>query len=146
MMNAELVAADDQRIIIPIVYRNNYLAALKAMTDDSRGEPLIRTLEFAQRYAAAIPFDVFDEANFVMARTKAFIKPNQTDDVGLRLRILSNRAAPGGGRPLPASSRNQTEIRGEVGIRRQARPVGGPGSKNRSARPAASENLQRSTE
>ena len=89
MMNAELVAADDQRIIIPIVYRNNYLAALKAMTDDSRGEPLIRTLEFAQRYAAAIPFDVFDEANFVMARTKAFIKPNQTDDVGLRLRILS---------------------------------------------------------
>ena len=30
MMNAELVAADDQRIIIPIVYRNNYLAALKA--------------------------------------------------------------------------------------------------------------------
>jgi hypothetical protein len=65
------------------------LAALKAMTNDFRGEPLIRTLEFAQRYAAAIPFDVFDEANFVMARTNAFIKPNQADDVGLRLRIPS---------------------------------------------------------
>jgi hypothetical protein len=89
MMNAELVAAGEQRIIVPIVYRNNYLSALKAMSNDSHGRALIRTLEFAQRYTASIPFGSFDEANFVMARTAAFLKSNEAEDEGLRLRIPS---------------------------------------------------------
>jgi fido (protein-threonine AMPylation protein) len=89
MMNAEFVAAGEQRIIVPIVYRNNYLSALKAMSNDSHGRALIRTLEFAQRYAASIPFDSFDEANFVMARTNAFLKSNEAEDAGLRLRLPS---------------------------------------------------------
>jgi fido (protein-threonine AMPylation protein) len=89
MMNAELVSAGEQRIVIPIVYRNNYLAALKALSNNSDGRPLVRVLEFAQRYAAAIPFDSFDEANFVMARTNAFMKPNEADDIGVRLRLPS---------------------------------------------------------
>ena len=31
MMNAELVAANQARVIIPTVYRNNYLSGLKAL-------------------------------------------------------------------------------------------------------------------
>jgi hypothetical protein len=87
MMNSELVAAGEQRIIIPIVYRNNYIAALKALSNDSHGEPLARVLEFAQRYAAVIPFENFDEANFVMARTNAFLRPDEADEAGVRLRL-----------------------------------------------------------
>lgn len=89
MMNAELVAASEQRIIIPIVYRNNYLAALKSLSNHSDGRPLIRVLDFAQRYTAAIPFDSFDEANFVMARTNAFMKPHEADELGIRLHLPS---------------------------------------------------------
>ena len=85
MMNSELVAAGEQRIIIPIVYRNNYIAALKAISNDGSTEPLIRVLDFAQRYALAIPFEAFDKANFVLARTNAFLKPEEAEEAGVRL-------------------------------------------------------------
>jgi len=87
MMNAELVAEGEQRIIIPIIYRNNYIAALKALSNDGRGEPLARVLEFAQRYTGAIPFEPFDKANVVLARTNAFLKPEEAEEVGLRLTL-----------------------------------------------------------
>jgi hypothetical protein len=87
MMNAELVAAGEQRIIIPIVYRNSYIAALKAISNDGSAEPLIRVLDFAQRYALAVPFDTFDKANFVLARTNAFLKPEEAEEAGVRLTI-----------------------------------------------------------
>lgn len=85
MMNAELIAAGEQRIIIPIVYRNNYIAALKALSNDARGDPLVRVLDYAQRYTLAIPFEAFDKANFVMARTHAFLKPDEAEEAGVRL-------------------------------------------------------------
>ena len=34
MMNAELVATAKSRIIVPTAYRNNYLAALKALSQE----------------------------------------------------------------------------------------------------------------
>lgn len=55
MMNAELAAADQVRILIPIVYRSNYLSALRALSINAHPEPIIKTLVFAQRYVAAIP-------------------------------------------------------------------------------------------
>jgi hypothetical protein len=53
MMNAELAAADQVRVLIPIVYRWNYLAALRALSCNAWPEPIIKTLAFAQRYVAA---------------------------------------------------------------------------------------------
>jgi len=54
MMNAELSAAGEWRIIIPTVYRNNYLVALKALSQSNIPEPLIRMLDFAWQWATAI--------------------------------------------------------------------------------------------
>jgi len=54
MMNAELVAGGEERIIIPTFYRANYLSALKALSQTNVPEPLIRTLGFAQRWTAAV--------------------------------------------------------------------------------------------
>jgi Fic family protein len=34
MMNAELVAAGESRIIVPTIYRNNYLMALTALSQN----------------------------------------------------------------------------------------------------------------
>lgn len=53
MMNAELIAADQQKIIIPTVYRNNYLAALKALTHNYQSDPLIRILDFGPKVCAS---------------------------------------------------------------------------------------------
>ena len=54
MMNAELVAEGQARIIIPTIFRDNYLSSLKALSLNSRFEPLIRTLDFAQNYTSHI--------------------------------------------------------------------------------------------
>ena len=85
MMNAELVAADEQRIIIPTVFRNNYLSSLKALTHNGLPEPIIRTLDFAQRYTRSVNWDEFEEARRQLRLTNAFLDPNDADETGKRL-------------------------------------------------------------
>ena len=87
MMNAELAAAGQVRVLIPIVYRSNYLAALRALSGNAWPEPIIKTLVFAQRYVAAIPWDDLEGALAVLTRTNAFVRPEEGDDEGIRLRI-----------------------------------------------------------
>lgn len=87
MMNAELAAAQQVRVLIPIIYRSNYLSALRAMSANAWPEPVIKTLAFAQRYAAAVPWDDLKKAIEVLQRTNAFIRPEEGDEQGIRLRI-----------------------------------------------------------
>ncbi|HEX3481521.1 MAG TPA: Fic family protein [Kofleriaceae bacterium] len=51
MMNAELVSAGQPTIIIPTVYREDYLLALRALTRRHRPAPLIEALVKAQRFS-----------------------------------------------------------------------------------------------
>lgn len=85
MMNAELVAGGEQKIIIPIVYRNNYLTALKSMTHNGHTAPLIRTLDFAQQYTNAINWSDFAGAREMLERTNAFMDATEADNQGIRL-------------------------------------------------------------
>jgi hypothetical protein len=85
MMNAELVAAGESRIVVPTVYRNNYLVALKALSQNGMAGALIRMLDFAQRYTAAVDFSTVERAHFVLDRTHAFADPNEADAAGIRL-------------------------------------------------------------
>jgi len=85
MMNAELVAAGENRIIVPNVYRNNYLMALKALSQNGIAAALLRTMDFAQRYTAAVDFTDLDRARFILDRTHAFLDPNEADAAGIRL-------------------------------------------------------------
>jgi hypothetical protein len=87
MMNAELVASAESRIIVPTVFRNNYLAALKALSQNRITGAIIRTLDFAQRYTAAVDFADLDRARLVLDRTHAFIDPNEADTAGIRLML-----------------------------------------------------------
>ena len=87
MMNAELAAAQQTRVLIPIVYRSNYLSSLRALSGNAWPEPIIRTLVFSQRYVAAVPWDEFEAAVSVLSRTNAFVRPEEGDDKGIRLRI-----------------------------------------------------------
>jgi hypothetical protein len=85
MMNAELVATDEQRIIIPTVFRNNYISALKALSQSGKSSPLIQVLDFAQRYTASIRWHAFDTARAELQATHAFMDANEAEDRSIRL-------------------------------------------------------------
>lgn len=87
MMNSELVHGGEVRLIIPTVFRNNYLAALKAATNNSTFDALVAVLRFAQRYTARIDFSSRGSAERELERTNAFRDPTEADDYGIRLQM-----------------------------------------------------------
>jgi hypothetical protein len=87
MMNAELVAAGEQRIIIPTIYRGNYLTALKAISNRASVEPLIRMLDYAQRFTLGVDWTDFDRAEAELREVHAFMDSNEADESGIRLRL-----------------------------------------------------------
>lgn len=76
MTNAQLAIGDQERIIIPIVYRDDYLAALRAMTNNANPVPLIRMMDYAQAYTHSIDWRDLDTARAMLERTNAFSDPN----------------------------------------------------------------------
>lgn len=87
MMNAELVAADEERIVIPTVYRANYLSALKALSRNGPPEPLIRMLDYAQKWTAAVDWCTVEETRHELDACNAFLDSNVADEEGRRLRM-----------------------------------------------------------
>lgn len=77
MMNAELVAAGLRRIIIPTVFRDDYLGALRALS--RKGEPSIylRILDRAQEFSASIAFSDFAAAQRALTSANAFKDPKE---------------------------------------------------------------------
>lgn len=82
MMNAELIAGGQRRILIPTVYREDYLLALRALSRDQRAEPLLRMLDKAQEFTAQIEFDDLQQALAVLETCRAF---ESDPDVILRM-------------------------------------------------------------
>lgn len=93
LMNAELTAAGQQRIVIPLPYRDNYLQGLRALSRSGDPRPVVRVLDFAQRYAAAIDWSDLETAKRELAQTNAFVPPDVAEEKGLRL-VLPEGAAP----------------------------------------------------
>ena len=87
MMNADLVAAGECRIIVPTVYRNNFLSSLKALSLNGITGAIARTLDFAQRYTLAIDFTDVETAHDMLVRTHAFVDANEADAAGIRLKL-----------------------------------------------------------
>ena len=87
MMNAELVSAGEERIIIPTVFRGNYLTALKALSLNGLAQPIVRTLDFAQRWVTAIQWRDLDGTRHKLECCNALMDSNDADERGLRLRL-----------------------------------------------------------
>jgi Fic family protein len=87
MMNSELVAAGEQRIVIPTVYRDEYLGSLRALSHNRHADPLIRVLDFAQRYTQSIDYADFEHARELLESSDAFVEPADAEREGLRLQI-----------------------------------------------------------
>lgn len=77
MMNAELVAAGEHRIIIPSVYRNNHMMGLRGMSTNGNAHGLIASLDFAQRYTAAVDYSTLDIAREMLTASNAFREADQ---------------------------------------------------------------------
>ena len=87
MMNAELAAGGEERIVIPTVYRDDYLTALRALSTGARPGPLIEALEHAQRWTAAVDWGSVEAARRELERCNAFLTTEERDATGQGLRM-----------------------------------------------------------
>lgn len=82
MMNAELVSGGETRIFIPMVFRADYMGALRELTRNGRPDVLLRMLDRAQAFASEIDFERLDRAEEQLRRCNAF---READEARLRL-------------------------------------------------------------
>ena len=87
MMNAELVAAGQARIIVPSVFRNEYLGSLKRLSNHGDPGPFVRVLEVCQQLVTRIAFDDFEAARAALDACNAFEQPSD----GVKLRLPPDR-------------------------------------------------------
>ncbi len=93
MMNAELVSAGEERIIIPTVFRGKYLSALKAISLNSQPQPIVRTLDFARKWVMAVDWGELEVTRRVLTDLHAFVDPADADERGIRLRLRDGLAS-----------------------------------------------------
>ncbi|HCE55811.1 MAG: Fic family protein [Lutibacter sp.] len=72
MMNAELVKAEQTRIIIPTVYRDDYLGALRRLTRQQDPLAYIKMLQRAQEFSAILKADNIEELESQLESSNAF--------------------------------------------------------------------------
>ncbi len=74
MMNAELVKAGQSKIIIPTVFRDDYMGALRKLTRQSETGPYIRMLQKAQEFSENIFGDDMNEMRDYLEKCNAFLE------------------------------------------------------------------------
>lgn len=84
MMNAELVKANQTRIIIPTVYRDDYLGALRRLTRNDDPRVYIRMLQRAQEFSATLIANDMEVLENHLTQSNAFKEHDEA-----KLKILS---------------------------------------------------------
>jgi Fic family protein len=77
MMNAELVNQGQSKIIIPTVYRDDYMGALRRLTRFQDPSAYIRMLQRAQEFSSTIVGDNMDEMQKHLEASNAFKEHNE---------------------------------------------------------------------
>lgn len=83
MMNTELVGGKQSRIIIPTVFRDDYLDGLRQLTRRSDSSVLIKVLRYAHDYTSRVDFSTLQDATRILDATNAFNEPGGSE----RLRL-----------------------------------------------------------
>lgn len=83
MMNAELVTKGHARVIIPSVFRGEYLSGLKRMTNENDPTTFIKQMHYVQEFVARIDFSDKDRTIESMRSCNAFARPE--DNLKLRM-------------------------------------------------------------
>jgi Fic/DOC family len=74
MMNAELVKGGQSKIIIPTVFRDDYIGTLKKLTKQGDCIPYIRMLQRAHEFSATIYGDDINEMQEYLTKCNAFLE------------------------------------------------------------------------
>lgn len=77
MMNAEFVNKEQTKIIIPTVYREDYLLSLKKLTNTGDPEAYVNMLLKAWNFSEKLHFDDFDEMHKFLISHNAFHEPDE---------------------------------------------------------------------
>jgi len=85
VMNAEYVAGDEQRAVIPTITRNDYLRALRRLSRQDRPDLLVAYLDRVRRWTARMDWSTLPAARRLLDRTNAFVDANEAEDRGLHL-------------------------------------------------------------
>ena len=76
-MNAELITNGESRIIIPSVYRDDYLLNLRRLSRDDEPLPFISMMARVQRFTALIDFSDYARAKAQLEACSAFREPHE---------------------------------------------------------------------
>ncbi len=87
MMNAELISGNEERIVIPTVYRENYIAAQRALSVGNSAVPMLRMLDFAWRWTAAVDWGALEQTTERLDACNAFDTEAMAEQRGVRLRM-----------------------------------------------------------
>ena len=77
MMNAELVAAEQCRIIIPTVFREDYLLTLRRLSRNGDPESYLKMLDRAQEFISKINWTNYDKAMKMLYISNAFTRHDE---------------------------------------------------------------------
>lgn len=77
MMNAELVNKNQCKIIIPTVFRDDYLLTLKKLTNQEDPEPYVEMLTKAQRFSENLHFESYDDLYNYLESHNAFYESDE---------------------------------------------------------------------
>ena len=92
MMNAELVSSNEERIVIPTVYRGNYVAALRALSAGHSAEPSVRMLAYARRFTDAMEWAGLGETTDQLRTCHAFEDETSAEHKDIRLQLPEARS------------------------------------------------------
>ncbi len=84
-MNAELSATDETRIVIPIVWRNEYFTALRQLSREANVRLYLRTMAHTWRWTAAMNWSDDATTRAQLDRTHALVDSTDAEIQGLRL-------------------------------------------------------------
>ena len=84
-MNAELTAAGEHRILVPIISRNDYLNGLRRCSHDGDATLLLRVLAELWQWSCAIDFSDLAVARVDLERTGALTDPADAERSGIHL-------------------------------------------------------------
>ncbi|RUO26289.1 cell filamentation protein Fic [Aliidiomarina minuta] len=77
MMNAELVAVEQHKLIVPTVHRESYLNGLRQATRSGKFRTMAKVFADLQAYTAAIPWHDYAEARATLEAHQAHKQPDQ---------------------------------------------------------------------
>lgn len=77
MMNAELVAAGQSKIIIPTVFREDYVGSLRRLTRQSDPDTYIRVMAKAHEFSENVHDDDRDKMEIYLRSCNAFLEPTE---------------------------------------------------------------------